>query len=261
MARQATTLTCGGALPSMPRVSAPTRSAGWRANESPATAWAPPGAEPGAAPGAGAVFDPCPTRSPGLTAGGAGVAGAGAPRLDAFHHAATSGSCATAVPGQHNAPTLTAQPAARTHAAVRRRTCSARMSDHRPRREPAGPLDRGAIGAEVRRDDEWRLENLLRRAGRDDPALVERDHAIGHRGDERHVVLDDEQRASRLVPDLAQQRPERLGLALRDAARRLVEDQHRGVVRDRHRDVDDPAGAGGQLADELVAEGSKAHQL
>ena len=64
------------------------------------------------------------------------------------------------------------------------------------------------------------------------------------------------------VADVEQQRAERLGLALGDAGRRLVEQQDtsgrapmmqaRSTMRRR---------AGRQLADELVAEGAEAHQL
>ena len=69
----------------------------------------------------------------------------------------------------------------------------------------------------------------------------------------RHVVLDHDQARARLVADAQQQRAERLGLALGDAARRLVEQDHRRPVREQAREVDDPPRAGRQLADELRA--------
>ena len=59
----------------------------------------------------------------------------------------------------------------------------------------------------------------------------------------------------------SEQRAERLGLALGDARRRLVEQEHAGLVGHRTRQVDHAAGAGGQLADELVGEGLEVHLL
>ena len=68
-------------------------------------------------------------------------------------------------------------------------------------------------------------------------------------------------RGAEAVADAQQQRAERLGLPLGDAARRLVE-QHApsGGGRDAG-EVDDPAGAGRQLAHELAPEGAEAEQL
>jgi len=74
-------------------------------------------------------------------------------------------------------------------------------------------------------------------------------------------VLDEHERAARLALDALEQGSERLGLLLGDAGRRLVEEQHLRVVGDAHREVGHPAGAGGELADELVAEGAQVHQL
>ncbi len=79
--------------------------------------------------------------------------------------------------------------------------------------------------------------------------------------EQRHVVLDDEQGRAGLFADAQQQRAERLGLALRDARRRLVEQQHRRVVREHAGEVDDAPAAGRELADELVAEVGDAEQL
>ena len=53
--------------------------------------------------------------------------------------------------------------------------------------------------------------------------------------------------AVELVADLAQQRPERLGLALGDAGRGLVEQDQLRLGRDLRGEVADPAGAGRQL--------------
>ena len=59
----------------------------------------------------------------------------------------------------------------------------------------------------------------------------------------------------------SEQRAEGLGLALGDARRRLVEQDDRWLVGEHARQVDDPAGAGGELADELGAERLDAHEL
>ena len=81
------------------------------------------------------------------------------------------------------------------------------------------------------------------------------------REQQRHVVLDHEQRRPGLLADAQQQRAERLGLALRDARRRLVEQQHRRAVREHAREVDDAPAARRELAHELVAEVGDAEQL
>ena len=74
-------------------------------------------------------------------------------------------------------------------------------------------------------------------------------------------MLDHEQRRAGALADAQQQRAERLGLALGDARRRLVEQQHRRAVREDAREVDDPAASGRELADELVAEVGDAEHL
>ena len=76
-----------------------------------------------------------------------------------------------------------------------------------------------------------------------------------------HVVLDDDEARAGRVADAQQQRPERLGLALGDAARRLVEQDHRRAVREQAGEVDDAAGAGRQLADELARGRAEPEQL
>ena len=74
-------------------------------------------------------------------------------------------------------------------------------------------------------------------------------------------MLDHDQRGPQALADPQQQRPERLGLALRDAAGGLVEEDHGRAVRDDAREVDDAARARRQLAEELGAERPEAHQL
>ena len=58
-----------------------------------------------------------------------------------------------------------------------------------------------------------------------------------------------------------QQRPERFGLALGDAARRLVEQEHGRLMGEDAREVDDAPAARGQLVHELVAERAEPHEL
>ena len=95
----------------------------------------------------------------------------------------------------------------------------------------------------------------------DDLAEVEGDHPVGDRREQRHVVLDDQQARAGHLADAQQQRAERLGLPLRDARRRLVEQQHARAVREHAREVDDAPAAGRQLADVLVAERAEPEQL
>ena len=58
-----------------------------------------------------------------------------------------------------------------------------------------------------------------------------------------------------------EQRAERLGLLLGDAAGRLVEHDHRGVRREQAGQLHDAADAGGQLAGELLAERVEPHEV
>ena len=52
--------------------------------------------------------------------------------------------------------------------------------------------------------------------------------------------------------DRLDERTERLGLALGDPGRRLVEQHQARVEREQRSELDDPPGAGGELADEAV---------
>ena len=78
---------------------------------------------------------------------------------------------------------------------------------------------------------------------------------------ERDVVLDDDQAGAGVVADPAQERGERFGLALGDAAGRFVEEDHRGPMGEQARQVDDATGAGRELTDELRRVGVQAEQL
>ena len=83
-------------------------------------------------------------------------------------------------------------------------------------------------------------------------AQLEGDHAVAHARQQRHVVLDDEQRGAGVVADAHEQRSERLGLALGDAGRRLVEQHQHGVLGQEAGQLDDAPHAGRQLGGELV---------
>ncbi len=74
-------------------------------------------------------------------------------------------------------------------------------------------------------------------------------------------MFDHQHRTTGVLADPQQQRSQRLGLLLGDAAGRLVEHQHLGILREDAREVDDPAAAGGQLARELLPERAEPHEL
>ena len=136
-------------------------------------------------------------------------------------------------------------------------------SNGRLRSSPRAP-ERARTSALVPRYDSTTTRSVRTSVGRalgDDPALIHRDEPVGHRRHQRHVVLDHEQRGAQTLADPQQHRAERLGLPLGDAARGLVEEDHRGPVGDDARQVDDAARAGRQLAEELGAERAEAHQL
>jgi len=82
------------------------------------------------------------------------------------------------------------------------------------------------------------LEHLVGRADGEHGTLVEGDEPIGDRGHEGHVVLDDQQGRSEAVPQLEEQRRQRLRLTLGDARRRLVEEDDRRALADGTGEVD-----------------------
>ena len=90
---------------------------------------------------------------------------------------------------------------------------------------------------------------------------IEGHDAVRHCGDEREVVLDHEQARAGELADLEEQRGERLGLALRDAGRRLVEQDDAWAHADVAGEIDQPAGAGRQIRHELVAEVAEPRDL
>src|SRR5205823_11017149 len=106
--------------------------------------------------------------------------------------------------------------------------------------------------AEIARDHERVLADLLGRAFGDDATRLHRVHAVAQAHEQWHVVLDDEDGAVELVPDAAKKWTERLGLALGDAGGGLVEEEQ--LRRGRHLDgqVTDATRAGRELGRQRV---------
>ena len=65
-------------------------------------------------------------------------------------------------------------------------------------------------------------------------------------------MVDEQDGRARAVPHPGEERRQRLGLRLRQAAGGLVEQEQVGVVREHAGELHDPAGAGRQLVHELV---------
>ena len=81
-----------------------------------------------------------------------------------------------------------------------------------------GSLDGGEAATEVGLDDPGVVAHLGGQAFGDDLALGHTDDPIGDLHDHRDVVLDHAQRQPEIGLQLDEQRGERLGLGLRDAA-------------------------------------------
>ena len=79
--------------------------------------------------------------------------------------------------------------------------------------------------------------------------------------EQRHVVLDDEDRRAGGGLDPLEQRPERLGLLLGDATGWFVEHDHRRVRGEQARQLHDAARPGRELAGELATERAEPHQV
>ena len=73
----------------------------------------------------------------------------------------------------------------------------------------AGAVDGREVGAEVGADDGGVRADLVRGAVGDDPAAVHRDQPVGEPGQQRQVVLDDDQRGPELAVDRSSSRPAR----------------------------------------------------
>ncbi len=104
-------------------------------------------------------------------------------------------------------------------------------------------------------------EHRIRGAFGDHGAEFESDHAVTDRSQERHVVLDHENRATGVLADTKKQRPEGLCLLLGHAAGRLVEHQHAGFLGKDAREVDDSPRPGREFTGQLLTEGIEVHEL
>src|SRR3954454_9985274 len=111
----------GGALPSIVNVRAPTEAPSGRSKLSAATACDVAGAPLIGRAGAEPLpLEPCTSRSPAGTSGGAGGVGVPLPTLAALHQAAMSGAWALAAGATNSATTAALPTAASATAAVRR---------------------------------------------------------------------------------------------------------------------------------------------
>ena len=91
--------------------------------------------------------------------------------------------------------------------------------------------------------------------------LAAREHrdVVGQRGDDRKIVLDHEHRA--IDRDSLDQRRDPLDVLVRHAGRRLVEQQHLGLERERGRDLERTLAPVGELAGVRVRELGQADRL
>src|SRR5205085_5795547 len=93
--------------------------------------------------------------------------------------------------------------------------------------------DRRRRRAEVALDYVRMIDDIARFPARDHASELERNQLVRYRGDERDIVLDDEQRGPSAIADVHQNRTERFRFALRKSGRRLVQKQHLRIVRER----------------------------
>ncbi len=117
------------------------------------------------------------------------------------------------------------------------------------------------IGAEVRRHDERIVADSLGPAVRDHRARLEAVDTVADRHDEGQVVLDDDERGVELALDALDERTERLGLALGDTGRRLVEANDTRCDCEDGRELHDTARARRQLDDEAVGVAAQAEEV
>ncbi|ESY78827.1 hypothetical protein X740_18865 [Mesorhizobium sp. LNHC221B00] len=93
----------------------------------------------------------------------------------------------------------------------------------------------------------WIVEHNIGRSFLHQHAGIENADTVAHVGDDGEVVADEQDRGRQLLPELRDQ-VEHLGLDRRiEAGGRLIEDQHRGVVGQRHGDRHALLHAAGQL--------------
>ena len=111
------------------------------------------------------------------------------------------------------------------------------------------------------RDHERVVSHVVRRALGDHRTRVEAVDTVAERHHHRHVVLDHEHRATECFLDVAEQGPERLRLALRDASGRFVEAEHTSVERQQAGELADASGARGQVGHEQILVAPEPHEI
>src|ERR687888_2083232 len=116
----------------------------------------------------------------------------------------------------------------------------------------AGPPGGRAARAEVRPDDPCVALDLARRPLRDLLARVEHGHPVGYLHHDAHVVLDQDDREPEIDDELAQQAHERAGFSLRHPGGRLIEQQQRGLGRERAGELETPLVAVREVAGHVV---------
>ena len=104
-------------------------------------------------------------------------------------------------------------------------------------------------------------EDFVRGAGGDHGAELEGDELVAEAGEERHVVLDDDDRAAGLRLDPSEQRAERFGVLLGDPGGGFVEEDDGGVDGEDAGQLDDAAGAGREVGDRGVGVAAEAEEV
>ena len=102
--------------------------------------------------------------------------------------------------------------------------------------------------------------HLVRRAERDDLAVVQRHHAVGHHAHQVHVVLDHDHRDAEVLLDVLDPEPHALGLLDIQAGGRFVQQQQLRLDAQRAAEFDHLAHAIGQVGDQRVAIALKAEE-
>ena len=125
----------------------------------------------------------------------------------------------------------------------------------------ATPVDGPLVRAEIAGDHPGVVAHRGRVAlGNDRPGL-QAVHPVADAHDERHVVLNEEDRRVELPLHGDDERTEGLGLALRQPRRGLVEAEDLGVERQQAGQLDHPPGSGREVGDVVVPVAAQAEQV